>query len=196
VHPAEITAVILCGGSGTRLGGVEKPLLRVGGRPLVEHVVDALAPQVGPVVIGCGRDRAPYEALGLTVVSDVRPGDGPLGGIASVLPSVATEWVLTYPGDAPFADASLVARLTPAAEASGIAVPRAGGHRQNLTLLMSRSRAQGLAAFYETGGRAVKAWLDAQGVESVDMTDVADSFLNVNTAADLAVCELRLSARG
>ncbi len=189
----DITAIVLCGGSGTRLGGVDKPTAPIEGHPLVEYVIARLTPQVGGVVISCGRDAAPYEALGYTTVADVRPGDGPLGGFSSALPFVQTDWILAHPGDAPFADTSLVERLAPAAEADGVAVPRAGGYRQNLVLLISRQKAAALARFYEGGGRAVKDWLDGERVESVDMTDVADSFFNVNTAADLAEAARRLS---
>ncbi|MEA2025451.1 MAG: molybdenum cofactor guanylyltransferase [Chloroflexota bacterium] len=196
MEPEEITAIVLCGGSGARLGDADKPMTRIKGRRLVEYVIAALTPQVDRFVISCGRDRASYETLGHPTVADVRPGDGPLGGIVSALPCVETDWILTHPGDAPFADASLVARLAPAAVANGIAVPRAGDYRQNLVLLISRSKVESLARFYRDGGRAVRHWLDDQGVESVDMTDVADSFFNINTAADLATCERRLSSPG
>ena len=187
-----VTAIVLCGGSGARLGGVDKPLLRVGGRRLIDHVIGALGPQVGGVVISCGADVAPYQALGYPTAADEVAGDGPLGGIVSALPLVRSDWILTYPGDAPFADPGLVARLAPVAEATGMAVPRAEGHRQNLTLLLSRPRAEALAQFYAAGGRAVKSWLDDEAATSVDMSDVAGSFLNVNTPADLEACERRL----
>jgi molybdopterin-guanine dinucleotide biosynthesis protein A len=193
VRPEEITAVVLCGGSGVRLGRIDKPLTRIGGRRLIEYVMEALSPQVGSLVISCGRDRSPYADLGYAVVADLQPGDGPLGGIVSALPVIETEWMLTHPGDAPFADGALVERLAPAAGADGIAVPRAGDQRQNLVLLISRPKAEALAQFYRRGGRAVKHWLDEQRVESVDLSDIADSFFNVNTAADLAWCERRLS---
>lgn len=188
----EITAIILCGGSGTRLGGADKPLVPVHGRPLVEHVIRALAPQVSGFVLACSRDAKRYEALGHPVSIDFQPGDGPLGGIVSALPHVGTEWILTHPADVPFADASLVSRLAPAAEATGVAVPSAAGRRQNLVLLLSRQRADELARFYRHGGRAAKDWLDGQAVESVDLNDLSASFFNVNTAADLAAAGERL----
>ncbi len=191
----DITAVVLCGGSGTRLGGTQKPLTQVGDRSLVEHVIAALTPQVGGFVLSCGRDATPYQALGYLAIADARPGDGPLGGIVSAFPEVETDWILTHPADVPFPDASLVVRLSAAAEANGVAVPRAGGYRQNLVLLLSRARADEVARFYREGGRAVKDWLDAEMIESLDLTGVADSFFNVNTAADLAIAEERLARR-
>ena len=191
----EITAIVLCGGSGVRLGGTDKPLTQVHGRPLVEYVLRALEPQVGAFVLAVGRDPERYEALGRPTSVDVQPGDGPLGGIVSALPEVGSEWILTHPADVPFADAALVSRLAPAAETTGVAVPRGGGRRQNLVLLLSRGRADELARFYRSGGRAVRHWLDEIGVESVDMTDVAESFFNVNTAADLEAAVQRLRVR-
>lgn len=191
--PAQVTAILLCGGRGSRLGGEDKPLLRANGQRLVDHVIAALRPQVGRFVISCGRDAGPYLELGHPTVADLRPGDGPLGGIASALPMVETDWLLTYPGDAPFPHPLLVRRLAPVARASGIAVPSAGGHRQNLVLLLSQPMAEALALFYREGGRAVRDWLDQRQVQSVDMTDAADSFFNVNTPADLVSLAARLA---
>ena len=186
---------MLCGGSGARLGAVDKTLVPVGGQPLVTHTIDALAPQVGGFVLSCGRDPAPYETFGHPVATDAEPGTGPLGGIISALPLVETEWILTHPGDAPFPDPRLVDRLAGTAAAGGAAVPRTGDYRQNLVLLISRSTVETLAQFYRDGGRAVWHWLDAEGIESVDMNDVVESFFNVNTPEDLATAARRLAAR-
>lgn len=191
MRPEDVTAIILCGGSGSRLGGVDKPLVHVGGRTLIELVVEALDPQVGRVVLACGRDVAPYRALGHATVPDERPGEGPLGGIVSALPLVTTDWILTYPGDAPFADPRLVERLASAADAVGAAVPSTRGQRQNLTLLLSRERAAELARFYREGGRSLKVWLDGARIGSVDMADIADSFIDIDTPADLAAVARR-----
>lgn len=191
----DVTAIVLCGGEGSRLGAQDKTLVPLSGRPLVSYAVDGLAPQVGRLVLSCGRDPEPYAALGHTVVSDARPGDGPLGGIASALPFVETDWILVHPGDTPFPDHGLVARLGPTADVRGVAVPRTGSQRQHLVLLLSRSMADELAAYYEGGGRAAREWLDELGVEDVDMSDVAGSFFNVNTPADLAEADRRLGTR-
>ncbi len=190
----DITAVVLCGGSGTRLGIGDKTLLPVLGRPLVSYTAETLRPQVGRLILGCGRDPQPYEALGYEVVADQRPGTGPLGGVISALAAVTSDWVLVHPGDTPLPDRGLVARLSPAADTRGIAVPRTGGQRQHLVVLMSRAMAGELAAYYEAGGRAVRRWLDGLGIEGVDMSDVAESFFNVNTPDDLSEAERRIAA--
>ena len=191
----DITAVVLCGGNGSRLGAEDKTLVPVLGRPLVSYAIDGLAPQVGRVVLSCGRDPGPYASLGYDVVTDARPGDGPLGGLASALEVVKTDWILAYPGDTPFPDHGLVARLGPTADSRGVAVPRTGKQRQHLVLLLSRAMAAELAAYYDSGGRAIRLWLDEYEVEGVDMSDVADSFFNVNTPADLDAAKER-AARG
>ncbi len=195
MSPDEVTAIVLCGGAGSRLGAPDKTLAPLRGRPLVSYAVAGLAPQVGRIVLSCGRDAKAYAALGETVVADATPGEGPLGGIVSALPLVETEWILVHPGDTPFPDAGLVARLAPTAAARGIAVPRVGRQRQHLVMLSSRAMADRLAAFYERGGRAVRRWLDEQGAEAVDMSDIEGSFFNVNTPHDLALGERRLADR-
>ncbi len=191
----DVTAIVLCGGAGSRLGAPDKTLVPVRGRPLVSYTLDALAPQVGQVMLSCGRDPEPYAELGYAVIADTKPGEGPLGGIASVLPAVESDWILVHPGDTPFPDHGLVARLGPTADSRGVAVPRTGEQRQHLVLLLSRAMADELAAHYESGGRAMRTWLDEYEVEAVDMSDVADSFFNVNTPADLAEAEERIAKR-
>lgn len=193
VPPERITAVVLCGGSGRRLGTADKTLLPLGGRPLIEHALEGLRPQVGELVLSCGRDPAAYAGYGWPVATDELPDTGPLGGIVGALPLVRGEWLLTYPGDAPFPHPRLVERLADAAEPTGLAVPLAGGYRQTLVLLLRRDRAAELAAFYARGGRALRAWLDGVDVAVVEMDDVATTFLNVNTPDDLARAEQRLS---
>lgn len=188
----DVSAIVLCGGTGSRLGAPDKTLVPVLGRPLVRYAIDGLAPQVGRIVLSCGRDPAPYADLGHDTVADANPGDGPLGGVASALPMIESDWILVHPGDTPFPDPGLVTRLGPTADSRGVAVPRTGTQRQHLVLLLSHEMATELVAYYGSGGRAIRLWLDEQEIESVDMSDVADSFFNVNTPADLAACEERL----
>jgi molybdopterin-guanine dinucleotide biosynthesis protein A len=190
----DITAIVLCGGSGTRLGTEDKTLLPVQGRPLVSYTAAALEPQIGRLILGCGRDTGSYRPLGYETVADVHQGEGPLGGVVSTLAAVDSPWILIHPGDTPFPDHALVARLGPLADARGLAVPRTGHQRQHLVLLMSRAVADQLAAFYESGGRAVREWLDELGAQSVDLSDIAESFFNVNTPDDLAEAERRIAA--
>ena len=180
-----ITAIVFCGGSGRRLGGVEKPLVRIDGRPLVSYVIERLRTQVASILISCGQSTEAYEEFELPVVPDRSPGEGPLGGLASALDQVSSEWIFTCPCDTPRMADNLVDLLTADAETTGIAVPHDGHRRQNLFLLMRRDRADSLVDFYERGGRAIHRWLDNNRIRSTDLSSIAESFFNVNTPDDL-----------
>lgn len=184
------TAIVLCGGQGTRLGGVAKPLVDLAGRPLLGHVLDRLRPQVGGIVLSCAGAKLRQD-FGCPVVVDAQPNQGPLGGIVSALATVSTQWVLTSPCDTPFLPMNLVDALATACRRTGAAVVTAGGRRQNLCMLLEERRAASLAAFFAAGGRAAHRWLDANGVPAVKLP--AGDFLNVNTEADLQAARERLS---
>lgn len=180
------TAIILCGGRATRLGGVDKPLVELHGKPLLGHVIDRLDGQVEAIILSCRRsaDAKAYERFDCPIAYDEDEDQGPLGGIVSALQDVTTPRVLTSPADTPFLPLGLVSAMAPACRQHGAAVASAAGRRQNLTLLMLRRRAESLAAFYGEGGRATHRWLSAQGVPEVEFDGAA--FANVNSAADLA----------
>lgn len=179
-----ITAIILCGGRATRLGGIEKPLANLGGKSLLAHVIARLEPQVDSIMLSVGRNSAHYAGLGYPIVVDDEPDQGPLAGIVSALGSVDTPWTLTTPADTPFLPANLVQALAPSCREHGAAVVSAGGHRQNLAMLLDEERTASLAEFYGSGGRAVHRWLVANGVDEVAFPEVG--FLNINTPDDLA----------
>ena len=189
----EVTAIVLCGGRGQRLGSVDKPLLRLGEQTLVGHVIDRLRTQVDRIVLSCARLEDAYSEFGLTVVPDLRAGEGPLGGIVSALAEAPDSWVLTTPADTPFLPPNLVEALAPACRREGASVATAAGRRQNLTMLFDQARAESLRAFFESGERAVHRWLDANAVPTVEFP--ASGFLNVNTPADLDAARKRLGER-
>jgi molybdopterin-guanine dinucleotide biosynthesis protein A len=185
IEAADITALLLCGGKGARLGGQDKPLLSLGSDKIIDHLLTRLKPQTGEVVISCSRNVARYEAYELRIVVDEAPDEGPLGGLQSAFKTVNTEWALTCPGDIPFLTSELVTRLSLDAERQGVAVPFADNERQNLCLLINRKRRNELVAFYAQGGRAVKRWLDIASIQSTDLSELGSSFFNVNTAREL-----------
>ncbi len=190
---SEVTAIVLCGGRGQRLGGVDKPLLRLGERTLLGHVIERLRPQVDSVVLSCARVEDSYREFGYAAVADLKAGEGPLGGIVSALAEASGSWVLTTPADTPFLPPNLVEALAPACRREGASVATAAGRRQNLTMLFDRARAESLRAFFESGERAVHRWLDAHAVSAVEFP--ASDFLNVNTPADLDAARRRLGER-
>ena len=185
IEAADITALLLCGGKGARLGGQDKPLLSLGSDKIIDHLLTRLKPQTGEIVISCSRNVARYEAYESRIVVDEAPDEGPLGGLQSAFKAVNTEWALTCPGDIPFLTSELVTKLSLDAERQGVAVPFADNERQNLCLLINRKRRNELVAFYAQGGRAVKRWLDIASIQSTDLSELGSSFFNVNTAREL-----------
>lgn len=187
MKPEEVSAIVLCGGRGRRLGGVEKPLVRVGERSLVEFVIERLRPQVSRIVLslGAGQNAKAYQDFGCDLVVDAEADQGPLGGLVSCFKGAPGEWLLSCPGDAPWTAPDLVQALSGDALARGAAVAHDGERRQNLTLLVSRERAESLTKFYAGGGRAVHRWLDANAIPATDLSEMAASFVNINTPAEL-----------
>ena len=190
----DITGIVFCGGSGRRLGGVEKPLIAVAGRPLLARVLERLDKQVAKIVLS-GVDGPAYAPFDCEMVPDRAPGEGPLSGLATAVEVTATEWIFTCPGDTPFLAENLVELLAPDAERAGVAVPHDGNRRQNLFLLLRRDRAGSLVRFFEQGGRAARRWLDENGIGVTDLSALADSFFNVNTPDDLEAWRRRTSNR-
>lgn len=182
---ADITGIVLCGGRGRRFGGAPKALAKLHGRPLLDHVLKRLAPQVSRVLLSVGQRVEPFDQFGLEAVVDATPDAGPLGGVAAALPAVRTRWVLTCPADTPCLPTNLVGLLAADAERVGVAVPHDGTRRQNLFVLMRHDRARALARFFAAGGRAIHRWLDAEGIASTDLSQCAGAFRNVNTRQDL-----------
>lgn len=186
----DIPAVILAGGEGTRIGG-RKAHVRLGGRPLVSHVIDRLAPQAGPLALNAGPD-ADLGGFGLPALPDAVPGLGPLGGILAAMrwaEGLGAGRVLTVAVDTPFLPRDLVRRLAGAGARAAYAVTPGGPHAT--TGLWSVEFAPGLAGALDGGARKVRDWTGAVGAVGVSFEDEA-AFFNVNTPEDLAAAEERL----
>ena len=144
-----ITGVVLAGGRGRRMGGVDKGLMPLAGRPAVAHVLDRLAPQVDRLLINANRNRAAYAAYGHPVIAD-RTGDfaGPLAGMAAALAVAETELVLTVPCDTPWLPADLAARLhaARARDAAAIATVADGATTHPVFALLPRGLGPSLEA--------------------------------------------------
>ena len=193
ITAADITAIVLCGGAGTRMAGRDKPLELLHGRPLIEHVQQRLRAQVARIVISCNRNHHRYAAWTDRCVHDAVQGLGPLGGSVSALPQVHTPWAFICPGDAPLLATNLVARLAtacaplrlPAADSVCVAVAHDGTRRQPLFMLLPVQAAASMQAYLDQGQRSVHGWLALQHTVYVRCPDLADSFANANSAADL-----------
>lgn len=188
IDPTHITGIILCGGQARRMGGVEKPLQLLHGRPLVAHIRERLLPQVSTIVISANREREAYAQWGDSVVVDNTPDLGPLGGLQAALAVVRTPWFFCCPGDAPFLMPDLVGRLAHALTTSGrsLAYPHDGQRGQHLFLQGRGTLAAELDVYLAKGGRSVQRFMEEHQPLVVDMVDEAASFRNINSPEDLA----------
>lgn len=187
----DITGVILAGGEGRRLGGVDKGLQELRGRPMVQWVLERLAPQVDTVLISANRNLQRYAAFGCPVLPDRTPGfAGPLAGLHAALTQAATPLVATVPCDSPFLPADLVQRLHArlVADQAELAVARAGDRVHRAFCLARRELLPGLDAFLAAGERRVGLWHASLSVAEVDFDDELDAFTNINTPEQLAGC--------
>jgi molybdopterin-guanine dinucleotide biosynthesis protein A len=192
-----VTGLVLAGGMARRMGGEDKGLVELAGRPMVEHVLDALRPQVGPILVSANRNRERYAAYGYPVIADELDGcQGPLAGVLSALRHLATEFLVTVPCDAPLVAPDLVGRLHGACIAHGtdVAVASDGQRLQPVFLLLRTSVAPALEAYLAAGNRKVEAWLERSRVATADCSDVRDTFVNVNDAEERRRVEARLLA--
>jgi len=186
---AEITGIVLAGGMGRRMGGIDKGLVELDGRPMVAHVLARLAPQVGAVLINANQNGDRYAQFGYPVIADAVGGfAGPLAGLHAGMSDAKTPLVVTVPCDSPFLPLDLVARLATAIarDDAQLAVAQTLGQPHPVFALVRRDVLPHLASFLRGGGRKIDAWYASLRVALVPFDDVADAFRNINTAAELA----------
>jgi len=198
-----MVGVILAGGQSRRMGGGDKCLRPLAGRPLLAHVIDRIAGQVDTLVLNANGDPARFAAFGLPVVADLVPDQaGPLAGILTGMTWVRerrpdVDWLLTVPADAPLLPADLAARLHAAARAEGrrLACARSAGRSHPPIGLWDVALADDLrTAMDEEEMRKIDAWTARHGVAEVDWPLAPhDPFFNANRPDDLARAEALLA---
>lgn len=184
-----ITGVLLAGGEGRRMGGVDKGLVTFDGRPLAAHVLDRLAHQVDEVLINANRNLPAWQAFGYPVFSDDIPGHaGPLAGLHAALSRAAHALVVTVPCDAPFFPHDLVSRLAGALRQADadVALARAQDQLHPVFCLCRREHLAHLDGYIAAGGRRVSGWYESLRAVEVSFDDQAVAFLNLNTREELA----------
>src|SRR5438270_2629092 len=137
----EVTGLVLAGGQGSRMGGVDKGLQPFRGKPMVAHVLERLAPQVGTILVNANRNADAYSAFGHRVIADEIEGfAGPLAGFERGLAHATTPLVVTVPCDSPFLPLDLVARLRRALDAgeAQLAVAKTSDQAHPVFSLMRR----------------------------------------------------------
>ena len=181
-----VSGIILAGGLGRRMGGVDKGLQLLHGKPMIEHVIARLAPQVDEIVINANQNLERYAAFAHRVVSDRIGGfAGPLAGLHAGLGAISHPLAVTVPCDSPFLPGDLVARLRANLGSNDLAVAKTGDQPHPVFALVRRSVAENLQAFLAGGGRKIDAWYAALRVVEVQFDDEADAFRNINTLEEL-----------
>jgi molybdenum cofactor guanylyltransferase len=199
--PAEdITGLLLAGGRGSRMGGVDKGLQSHQGMPMALYTLLRMQQQVGTCLINANRNLAAYEAMGAPVWPDTvsEAFAGPLAGMLVGLEHCETAWMVTVPCDSPNFPDDLVERLAQAAVAEGADIamaatreagPDASGiQRQPVFCLMRSQLLESLMAFVDSGQRKIDRWT-AQHRCAVVVFDRAEAFFNANTLDDLRLLQ-------
>ena len=184
--PERVAAVVLAGGQGRRMGGVDKGLIEYRGRPLVEWSLAALAPQVDELVVSANRNLDVYAAYGYRVLPDTLPDyPGPLAGVLAALDGVNADWLLVAPCDTPHLPADLAARLLAAARQANavLAVAEDTARVHHGCFVVRTDQRDNLAAYLARGERAVRHW--QAGLASTTARFDAACFANVNQPDDL-----------
>ncbi|OYU98069.1 MAG: molybdenum cofactor guanylyltransferase MobA [Burkholderiales bacterium PBB5] len=191
IDPQDITGLILAGGRGSRMGGVDKGLQNHQGLPLAMHALMRLQPQVGHLLINANRNLGAYDSMGVPVWPDALADfPGPLAGFLAGLEHCETPWLVTVPCDTPNFPADLVARLADAlvredAEIAMAATLEDGQMQvQPVFCLMAASLMESLVAFTQSGQRKIDKWTGQHRCATVVFED-GDAFFNANTLEEL-----------
>ena len=187
-----VTGIVLAGGLGRRMGGVDKGLQRLRDKPMVAHVLERLAPQVDALIVNANQNTDQYASLGAPFCARVVPDRvggfaGPLAGLHAGLSAATTPLVVTAPCDSPFLPSDLVARLRAALDANGaqLAVAKTGDQAHPVFALVRSDVKENLEAFLAGGGRKIDAWYATLRVVQVAFDDEAAAFENINTREEL-----------
>ncbi|MGQ7845007.1 molybdenum cofactor guanylyltransferase MobA [Granulosicoccus sp. 3-233] len=176
--------VILAGGLARRMGGQDKGLITVAGRPMVGHVLQTVQPLVDRCVINANRHLDEYAAFGVPVVRDRLAGHlGPLAGLSAAMETLDTDHVLMCPCDSPFLQSGLCQALLRACmdEDADLAVPHDGERLQPVFLVVQRRVKSSLDAFLAAGERKIDRWFEQLQIAQLAAADYSESFRNINT---------------
>jgi len=204
-----VIGALLAGGQSRRFGGGDKTLSALAGKPMLDHAVERLTPQVNTLILNANGDPARFSAYGLTVVPDpVGDHAGPLAGVLAGLDWARREsdarWVVTAAGDSPLFPDDLVARLMAGIDGRypAIALAACGGQTHPTFGLWPIALADDLANALKTGMRRIVSWTDNHDCTVVDFAErtlggrAFDPFFNVNTREDLMAAETLLACDG
>lgn len=188
----EVTGVVLAGGLGRRMGGVDKGLVCFNKRPMVHSVLDRLVAQVGCVLINANQHQDRYAEFGYLVVADQLEGFlGPLSGLQTGLSCAQTPWVVTVPCDSPLLPSDLVGRLYEAAARAGasLAIAHTADQVHPVFCLCHTRLLPDLTAYLLAGERRMETWIARHAGITVSFDDQSEGFVNINTLSELQALE-------
>ena len=195
-HGSLVTGVVLAGGLGRRMGGVDKGLKVLRGKAMVAWVLDRFAPQVGEVLINANQNLPAYGGFGYRVIPDEIGGfAGPLAGLHRGLSEAKLDLVATTPCDSPFLPRDLIERLHAAlrSDNADLTVAKTGDQPHPVFCLCRKSVLPGLTSFLASGGRKIDAWYSSLKVVEVLFDDQPEAFSNINTEDELRAFEAKPS---
>jgi molybdopterin-guanine dinucleotide biosynthesis protein A len=184
INKSQVTAVILAGGKGRRLGGQDKGLIEYQGKLLIQHVLDKITPQVNNVLINANRNQDTYSEFGYPVITDdLNDFQGPLAGFLTAMRACNTEYIVALPCDGPNLSDDLVARLMAGTKGAmdTIVVAHDGKRLQPVHALIPVSLIGSLERFLESGDRKIDRWYAQNNMALADFSDEPEVFFNINT---------------
>lgn len=191
-----ISAIILAGGRATRMGGADKGLVQLQGKPLVQHVIERIRPQVDEIIINANREISAYQAFGYSILPDEQ-GDfiGPLAGFSLGLKHAQHDYLLTVPCDSPLLPLDLAPRLMKALieKEADIAVAKCHEETHPVFSLCKKTALPSLTNYLQAGERKVSTWQKSLKYIEVIFDDCSDAFINLNTTLDIMALESHLA---
>lgn len=187
IQLSDITAVILAGGRGRRMGGQDKGLIELNGKPLIQHLIQQLKQQSVGIVINANRNQDQYRQYGYPVFADeLDDFQGPLAGFASAMAEGDTRFILTLPCDGPFLASDYVLRFMNSHNQTQapICVADDGERLQPVHALIDVSLLSSLVSFLKSGDRKIDRWYAMHQFTQTDFSDCAEMFRNINTPDD------------
>lgn len=181
------------------MGGEDKGLLELNGRPLVAYALDALKQAAGTLLINANRNRELYERFGFPVIADRTDHfDGPLAGLLSAMEAAKTDYVLTMPCDCPLMTGELLSRLYDRVreEDAEICAAHDGERLHPVFVIARRSLAPDLAEYLKSGQRKLETWLKSRSLAITDYSGHPEAFVNINTPQELKALQIRPRSAG
>jgi molybdopterin-guanine dinucleotide biosynthesis protein A len=194
-QPEGLSAVVLAGGQSRRMGGKDKGLIELAGKPMIAHVLKRLDNHISDIMISTNSSNTAYQQMPYRLTEDIlKENLGPLAGIHSALINANNPRVLITACDSPFLETQLCSRLVSAMDKhkAMLAVAYDGEHVQNTFSVIDVRLKNNLEQYLQRGGRRLMTWFKEQDAIEVDFSDVKDSFFNINSSHDLTLAEHKL----